>query len=172
MGVRRNFSREGAASTFCSSFLGWLFTKRFTLSTPQRTPNQTIWGKNNWLVYLTITTYVRRIQRITNGTRSGRTTLQDYALSSWHRHPHLGVTLPRTAWVRLNHLHIAVGCVRSCLYKWVWPSLRYVSVAQKNKSLTMLSSIVQVHRPPHGLHGLTIPDDETIEWMLNTCPEI
>jgi len=25
---------------------------------------------------------------------------------------------------------------------------------------------------PHGLHGLTVLDDETIEWLLNTCPEI
>jgi len=27
-----------------------------------------------------------------------------------------------------------------------------------------------IHRPPHGLHGLTVLDDETIEWLLNTCP--
>jgi len=29
-----------------------------------------------------------------------------------------------------------------------------------------------IHRPPHGLHGLTVLDDETIEWLLNTCPDI
>jgi len=29
-----------------------------------------------------------------------------------------------------------------------------------------------IRRPPHGLHGLTVLDDETIEWLLNTCPEI
>jgi len=28
------------------------------------------------------------------------------------------------------------------------------------------------HRPPHGLHGLMVLDDETTEWLLNTCPEI
>jgi len=27
-----------------------------------------------------------------------------------------------------------------------------------------------IHRPPHGLHGLTVLDDETIKWLLNTCP--
>jgi len=26
-----------------------------------------------------------------------------------------------------------------------------------------------IHRPPHGLHGLTVLDDETIEWLLNPC---
>jgi len=29
-----------------------------------------------------------------------------------------------------------------------------------------------IHRPPHGLHGLTVLDDETIDWLLNTCPKI
>jgi len=29
-----------------------------------------------------------------------------------------------------------------------------------------------VDRPPHGLHALTVLDDKTTEWLLNTCPEI
>jgi len=29
-----------------------------------------------------------------------------------------------------------------------------------------------IHRPPHGMHGLTLLDDESIEWLLNTWPEI
>jgi len=29
-----------------------------------------------------------------------------------------------------------------------------------------------IHRPPHGLHGLTILDDETIGWLLNIYPMI
>jgi len=29
-----------------------------------------------------------------------------------------------------------------------------------------------IHRPPHGLHGLTVLDDETTEWLLYTCHEI
>jgi len=28
------------------------------------------------------------------------------------------------------------------------------------------------YQPPHGLHGLTVLDGETIEWLLNTSPEI
>jgi len=26
------------------------------------------------------------------------------------------------------------------------------------------------NRPRHGVHGLTILDDETTEWLLKTCP--
>ena len=29
-----------------------------------------------------------------------------------------------------------------------------------------------IHRRPHGLHGLTVLDDETTEWLLNSCPKI
>ena len=29
-----------------------------------------------------------------------------------------------------------------------------------------------IHRPAHVLHGLTVLDDDTIEWLLNTCPKI
>jgi len=30
-----------------------------------------------------------------------------------------------------------------------------------------------IHRLPYGMHGLTVLDDETIEWrLLNICPEI
>jgi len=28
-----------------------------------------------------------------------------------------------------------------------------------------------IHQP-HGLHDLTVMDDETMDWLLNTCPEI
>jgi len=27
-----------------------------------------------------------------------------------------------------------------------------------------------IDQPPHGRHGLTVLDDETIEWQLNTTP--
>jgi len=29
-----------------------------------------------------------------------------------------------------------------------------------------------IHRPPHGVHGLTVLDDEPMEWLLIICPEI
>jgi len=29
-----------------------------------------------------------------------------------------------------------------------------------------------IHRPSSGLHGLTVLEDDTVERLLNTCPEI
>jgi len=53
----------------------------------------------------------------------------------------------------------------------VWPLLQLVNVAQ-NRLLTMLSSIVQSIDLPIGVHGLTVLENETIKWLLNTWPEI
>jgi len=74
------------------------------------------------------------------------------------------------AWVRLNRLRTGVGRFRSCQYKCVRPPPRPVNVVQ-NKPSTMSSSTVQ-SIDPHGLHDLTVQDDETTEWLLNTCPDI
>jgi len=84
------------------------------------------------------------------------------------------MTLPRIAWFRLERLGTDVGRFRSCLYRWVIVASAACELAQKNKPSTMLSVVLQcpIHRPSHGLHGLTVLDDETIEWLLNICPEI
>jgi len=99
---------------------------------------------NNSSVYLTITTYVRRARRITNGTRSGRTTLKDSALSSPTPAPSPS-ELPSqgqpgsgsTASAPVSDAS-APACTNG-----VWNLLRRVSVAQTNKPPTILSSNAQ-----------------------------
>ena len=118
-------------------------------------------------VYLT--TYVRRSGRITNGMRSGRTTPQDLHFHPRHRHPP-GMTLPRRAWVRLNRLRTCVGRFRSCLYKWGMASSAACECGAEEQTVDHVVLQCPIHRPPHGLHGLTVLDDETTEWLLNTCP--
>ena len=94
--------------------------------------------------HLTTTTYVRRSGRITNGMWSGRITPQDFAFSS----PTLAPTPTErpsqqepgsglTACAPVSDVS-APACTNG-----VWPPLRPVSVAQKNKPSTMLSSNVQ-----------------------------
>ena len=55
----------------------------------------------------------------------------------------LGMTLPRRTWVRLNRLRTGVRRFQSCLHRWVWTLMRPVSVEQKNKPSTLLSSNVK-----------------------------
>ena len=76
---------------------------------------------------------------------------------------HLRNDLPRRAWVRLNRPRTGVRRFHSCLYK--------LGVAS---SATVVHVVLRcpIHRTPHGLHGLTVLDDDTIEWLLNIYPEI
>ena len=80
------------------------------------------------------------------------------------------MTLPRRAWVLLNRLRTDVGRLRSCLYKWGMSSSAACECgAEQNVDVVLHCPI---HRPPDGLHGLAVLDDETTEWLLNTCPDI
>ena len=83
-----------------------------------------------------------------------------------------GMTLPRRAWVRLNRLRTGVGRFRSCLYKWGMTSSAACECGAEEQTVDHVVLQCPIHRPPYGLHGLTVLDDETTEWLLNTCPEI
>jgi len=122
-------------------------------------------------VYLTTATCVRRSGRITSGVRSGRTAPQDSAFSSltpaptppeWPSQEEPGYGLTASAPVP----------DRSCLYKWDMTSSAACECGAEEQTVDHVVLHCPIHRPPHGLHGLTVPDDETIEWLLNTCPEI
>jgi len=77
------------------------------------------------------------------------------------------MTLPRIAWVRLNRLRTDVGRFRSCLYERGMAS----SAACECGAEQTVDHVV-LNWTPHGLHGLMVLDNETTEWLLNTCPDI
>jgi len=83
-----------------------------------------------------------------------------------------GMTLPRTAWVWLNHLRTAVGYFRSCFHKWSMPTSAACEGSAEEQTADHVVIQCPIHPPPHGLHGLTVLDDETIEWLLNACREL
>jgi len=82
------------------------------------------------------------------------------------------MTLPRRAWVRLNFLRAGVGRLRSCLCKWCMASSAACECGAEEQIVDHVVLKCPISRPPHGLHDLTILEDETIEWLLNICPEI
>jgi len=98
-------------------------------------------------VYLTTTPYVRRSGRIINGMRFGRT-------------------------IRLDRLHTGVGRFRYCLHKRGMASSAACECGTEEQTVDHVVLQCPIHRPRYGLHGLTVLDDETTEWLLNTCPEI
>jgi len=83
-----------------------------------------------------------------------------------------GMTLPRRDWVPLNHLRTGIGRFRFFLYKW---GVAYSAACECGAEEQTVDHVVlqcPIHRPPYGLHDLMALDDETIEWLLNTCPQI
>jgi len=91
-----------------------------------------------------------------------------------HTHPGEGMTLARRAWVRLNRLRTGVGHFRSSLYKWGMASSAICECCAEEQRVDHVILQCPTHRPPsppRGLHGLTVLDDEAIEWLLKTCPK-
>jgi len=84
----------------------------------------------------------------------------------------LGIALPETAWVRLNCLRTGVGRFRSCLRKLGMTLSAACEYGAEEQTVDHVVLHCPIHRPPYGAHGLTVLDDETTEWLLNTCPEI
>jgi len=80
-----------------------------------------------------------------------------------------GMTLPRTAWVWLNRLRTGVGRFRSCLYKWgmAFSAARECGAEEQTVDHVVLQC--SIHRPPHGLHGQAVLDDETSNGYLITA---
>ena len=70
------------------------------------------------------------------------------------------MTLPRRAWVWLNHLHTGVGRFRSCLYEWGIASSAACECGAEEQTLDHVVLQYPIHRP---LHGLTVLEDETTE---------
>jgi len=117
-----------------------------------------------------MTTEVRRSALITDGMQSGWTTLRDPVLSSstsapalleWPCQEEPGSGLTASAPV----LDVsAPACTNGA-----WPPLQCGAEEQNRQPCCPQCPI---YRPPHGLHRLTVRDDETTKWLLNTCPEI
>jgi len=78
----------------------------------------------------------------------------------------------RTVWVRRNRFRTGVGRFRSCLHKWGMAPFAACEYGIVEQIVDRVVLHLPIHRTPYGAHGLTFLDDDTIEWLLNTCPEI
>jgi len=85
-----------------------------------------------------------------------------------------GMTLPRTAWVRRNCLRTGSEVSAPSCTNGVYEVASSAACECGAQEPTVDHVVLQcpIHRPPHGLHGLKVLDDETTELLLNTCPEI
>ena len=91
-----------------------------------------------------------------------------------HRHPlpleRPSQEQPGSGW--FNRLRTGVGRFLFCLCKYGMASSAPCECGAEEQTVNNVVLQCPIHRPSHGLHGLTVLDDETVEWLLNTCPEI
>ena len=105
------------------------------------------------------------VERADNPTRF-RTFIPDTGTHS------LGMTLPRRAWFRLNRVPIGVGRIRSSWCKWGMASSTSCECGAEEQTVDHVVIQSSTHRPPHGLHSLTVLKDETNRMAAQPCPEI
>ena len=124
---------------------------------------------------LHMTTQTRCSGRINDGMRSGLTTLRGSVLSS----PTPAATLLKLP-SQAQHVSCltAFATVSNVSPFPLLPALMgYAPSAACEcgaEEETADHVILQcpIHRPPRELHGLTVLDEETVEWLLNACPKI
>ena len=84
----------------------------------------------------------------------------------------LGMSLPRTSWVRLNRLRTGVGRFHSSMYKWgLAPSPNCLCGATEQTADHVISSCL-IHHVPRGTRGLQVLDDATRCWLNTTTASI
>ena len=84
----------------------------------------------------------------------------------------LGMILPGTSWVRLNHLRTGIGRFHSSMYKWGYaPSPNCECGATEQTADHVLSSCL-IHHVPRGTRGLQVLDDATRCWLNTTTASI
>jgi len=71
-----------------------------------------------------------------------------------------------------GRLRTGVGRLRSCLHKWGIAPSAACECGEVEQTVDHVVLHCPIHWSPCGAHGQTFLDDETIEWQLNTCPEI
>ena len=126
---------------------------------------------NNSSLELTTTTEVWRSGRINDGMRSGWRTLRGSTLSSMTSAPPF-LEWPRQEQRGSGRLRTGVGRLRSCLHKWGIAPSAACECGEVEQTVDHVVLHCPIHWSPCGAHGQTFLDDETIEWQLNTCPEI
>jgi hypothetical protein len=83
-----------------------------------------------------------------------------------------GFGLPRKAWVRLNRLRTGVGRFRSSMHRWGLAANAACECGAENQTADHIISSCPIYRAPDGTHGLSVLDDESVTWLLETCPDI
>ena len=77
----------------------------------------------------------------------------------------MGMSLTRTAWVKLNGLRTGDGCFGSSMHKWSLASLAKCECGASEQTADHIILAYPIPRAPRGIMGLPVLDDETRYWL-------
>ena len=81
----------------------------------------------------------------------------------------IGMTLDRTAWVRLNRLRTGVGRFHSDMHKWGLAPSAACECGTGEQTADHIIHHCPIQQAPTGIKGLRILDEDTSTWLLNYC---
>ena len=84
----------------------------------------------------------------------------------------IGMSLTRTAWVKLNRLRAGVGRFGSSMHKWGLASSAKSECGASEQTADHIISTCLTHRAPREKMGLTVLDDETRCWFNSITASI
>ena len=82
----------------------------------------------------------------------------------------IGMSLTRTAWVKLNRLRTGVWCFGSSMHWWGLASSAKCECGANEQTADHIISTCPTHQAPRRIMGLTVLDDETRCWLTPSLP--
>ena len=84
----------------------------------------------------------------------------------------IGMSLSRTAWVKLNRLRTSVGRFGSSMHKWRLASSAKCEGGASEQTANYIILTCPTHRASRGIMCLTVLDDETRCWLNSITASI
>ena len=84
----------------------------------------------------------------------------------------IGMSLTRTAWVKLNRLRTGVGRFGSSMHKWGLVSSANCECGTSEQTADHIISTCPTHRATRGIMSLTVLDDTTRSWFNSITASI
>ena len=84
----------------------------------------------------------------------------------------IGMSLARTAWIKLNRLRTSVGRFGSSMHKWGLASSANCKCGASQQNVDHINMACPIHWASRGTMGLTVLDDKTRCWLNSITASI
>ena len=94
------------------------------------------------------------------------------SVSTFRESAPIGMSLTRTAWIKLNGVRTYVGRFGSSMHKWGFALSAKCECGASEQTADHVIFTCPTHRAPREIMGLTVLDDETRCWLNSITASI